>query len=126
MLQGLNATCKIMRRTQALDDVVGGAVISFVDIYSKVKCRISAIRPTFIDVADQGLETEKGFQIMIWPANYVIREGDKIKIISPASHEFYGDEFLVNAVMIDSIAPTDNRRHIELYVSRYMVSRAIA
>ena len=124
MLQGLNATCKVQRRTQVADDVVGGAVISFVDLYTKVKCRISAIRPTFIDIADQGLETEKGFQMVIWPANYVIREGDKIVVTSPTSHEFYGDDFLVNAVMIDSIAPSDNRRHIELYISRFERSRS--
>ena len=124
MIQGLNAACKIMRRVQVADDVVGGAVISFIDVYTKVKCRISAIRPTFIDVADQGLETEKGFLVMIWPANYVIREGDKIKITSPTTHEFYNNDFLVSAIMIDSIAPSDNRRHIELYVSRFERSRS--
>jgi len=126
MLQGLNATCTIQRRTQAADDVVGGAVISFVDLYTNVLCRIASIRPTYIDVADQGLETLKPFQIIVWPANYSIREGDKFIVTSPATHPLFNIEFLIVSVMIDSISPSDARGHIELYVNRYVESRSVA
>lgn len=126
MLQGLNATCTIQRRTQAADDVVGGAVISFVDVYTNVKCRISAIRPSYIDVTDQGIETQKIFQVLIWPANYTIYEGDKLVITSPATHDFFNEEFLTISTLIDSIEPADDRRHIELYVNRYERSRSVA
>ena len=126
MLQGLNATCMIQRRTQGLDDVVGGAVVTFVNEHEDVLCRIASIKPAYIDVADQGLETLKPFQIIVWPAHYVIYEGDKFIVTSPATHPFFGVEFLVNSVMVDSIAPSDARGHIELFVNRYEESRSIA
>lgn len=126
MLQGLNAACKIQRRTQAPDDVVGGAVVAFVDLYENVRCRVASIRPGFIDVADQGLETIKPFQVIIWPANYTIYEGDKLIITSPATHPFFNVEFLIISVLIDSISPADARGHIELYVNRYERSRSVA
>lgn len=126
MLQGLNATCTIQRRTQAPDDIVGGAVIAFVDLYTNVLCRIASIKPTYIDVVDQGLETIKPFQIIIWPAHYIIREGDKFIVTAPAGHEFFLEEFLIMSVNIDSISPSDARGHIELYINRYERSRSIA
>lgn len=126
MLQGLNATCTIQRRTQGLDDVIGGAVVTFVDLYTNVLCRIASIRPTYMDIVDQGLETLKPFQIIIWPANYTIYEGDKLIITAPAGHEFFLEEFLIMSVLIDSISPSDARGHIELYVNRFERSRSIA
>jgi len=126
MLQGLNATCTIQRRTQAADDVVGGAQIEFENEYENVLCRIASIRPTYIDVADQGLETLKPFQVIIWPAHYVIYEGDKFIITSPAAHPFFNEEFLIISVNIDSISPSDARGHIELFVNRYEETRSIA
>jgi len=126
MLQGLNATCTIQRRTQAPDDVVGGAVITFVDIYTNVLCRIASIRPAYVDVTDQGQETLKPFQVIVWPANYVIREGDKFIITAPVGHEFFLEEFMIISVNIDSISPSDARGHIELYVNRFEEARSIA
>ena len=126
MLQGLNATCTIQRRTQAADDAVGGAVVTFVDLYTNVLCRIASIRPTYIDVADQGLETTKPFQIIIWPASFVIYEGDKLVVTFPATHPFFSVEFMIISVNIDSISPSDARGHIELVVNRYERSRSIA
>lgn len=126
MLQGLNATCTIQRRTQAADDVVGGAVVTFVDLYTNVLCRIASVRAMYVDVADQGLETLKPFQIIVWPANYVILEGDKLIVTSPATHPFFSVEFMIMSVNIDSISPSDARGHIELYVNRYEEARSIA
>ena len=126
MLQGLNATCAIQRRTQAADDVVGGAVVTFVNVYENVLCRIASIRPTYIDVADQGLETMKPFQIIVWPAHYTILEGDKLIVTSPATHPFFNVEFMIISVNIDSISPSDARGHIELYINRYEEARSIA
>ena len=126
MLQGLNVTCTIQRRTQAADDVVGGAVITFVDLYTNVLCRIASIKPAYIDVTDQGLETLKPFQIIVWPANYVIYEGDKLIVTSPATHPFFSVEFMIISVNIDSISPSDARGHIELFVNRYEEARAVA
>jgi len=126
MIQGLNAICTIQRRTQAADDVVGGAVVTFADLYTNVHCRIASIRPAYIDVADQGLETLKPFQVIIWPANYMIREGDKFIITAPAGHEFFLEEFMIISVNIDSISPSDARGHIELYVNRFEEARSVA
>ena len=126
MLRGLNATCTIQRRTQAADDVVGGAVVTFVNEYENVLCRIASIKPAYIDVADQGLETLKPFQIIVWPARYVILEGDKLIVTSPVTHPFFSVEFLIVSVMIDSISPSDARGHIELFVNRYEQARSIA
>lgn len=125
-IQGLNATCTIQRRTQGLDDVVGGAVVSYTDVYTDVRCRIDSGRPTFFVTPDQGLETQKIFQVLIWPATYTIYEGDRLLITSPATHDFVDVAFLVASVVIDSIEPGDDRRHIELYVNRYERSRAVA
>lgn len=125
-IKGLNATCTIQRRIQGSDDVVGGAVISFVDVYTKVRCRIDSVRPTFFVTPDQGIESQKMFQVIIWPANYTIYEGDRLLITAPAAHEFFGVAFQIDSVMIDSVAPSDDRRHIELYVSRFERSRAVA
>lgn len=126
MIKGLNATCMIQRRTQGLDDVVGGAVITFVDLYTNVLCRIASIKPAYIDVADQGLETLKPFQIIVWPAYYTILEGDKLIVTNPATHPFFSVEFMIMSVSIDSISPSDARGHIELFVNRYEQARSIA
>lgn len=126
MIQGLNSTCTIQRRTQAADDVVGGAVISFEDLYTNVLCRIASTRTVYVDVADQGLETLKPFQVIIWPANYTIYEGDKLVITFPAAHPFFSVEFMIISVNIDSISPSDARGHIELSVNRYEEARSVA
>jgi len=126
MLQGLNATCTIQRRTQLADDAVGGADITFVDEHTNVLCRIASIKPAYIDVADQGLETLKPFQIIIWPAHYTILEGDKFIVTSPVTHPFFSVEFMIISVNIDSISPSDARGHIELFVNRYEEARSIA
>lgn len=121
MLQGLNAKCSIYRDT-VTDDNIGGAVPISGLVYSDVKCRISSVRPTQF-AREQGIETPKLYNVVIWPADYAIRENDDFYLTSPSNHELYHKLMPIEGVQIDSIHPNDSRRHTELTLSRIVRSR---
>lgn len=121
MLQGLNVKCSIYRDT-VTDDAIGGAVPVSGLVFSDIKCRVSSVRPSQI-MREQGYETPKLYNVVIWPANYDIRENDDFYLTSPANHELWHVIIPIMGVQIDSIHPNDSRRHIELTLSRIVRSR---
>jgi len=123
MLQGLNCRCSIYRPVVFADDDIGGAVPVELLKYSNIKCRVSSVRPTQFS-REQGLETPKLYNVVVWPAGYEIRENDNFYLTFPNNHELCHKLIPIQGVQIDSIAPSDvTRRHIELTLSRTVRSR---
>lgn len=91
-------------------------------VYSDVRCRVSSVRPTQF-AREQGEETIKLYNVVIWPADYAIRENDDFYLTSPINHELWHVIIPIMGVQIDSIHPNDSRRHIELTLSRIVRSR---
>jgi len=123
MIQGLNSRCSIYRDVVFADDDIGGAAPVRLEKYSKVKCRVSSVRPTQFS-REQGLETPKLYNVVLQPASLDIRENDEFYLTSPNNHELYHKYILIEGVQIDSIHPNDPRRHIELTLSRIVRSRS--
>ena len=122
MIQGLNCKCSIYRDT-VTDDDIGGAVPVSGLVYSKVKCRVSSVRPSQA-AREVGLETPKMYNVVLQPASLAIRENDDFYLTSPVAHEIYHKLIPIEGVQIDSIATSDvSRRHIELTLSRIVRSR---
>jgi hypothetical protein len=123
MLQGLNCRCSIFREFVAADDDIGGADPTKLLKYSKLKCRVSSVRPSQA-ARETGLETPKLYNVVLQPAGLDIRENDLFYLTSPTNHELYHIYIRIEGVQIDSIAPSDTyRRHVELTLSRIVRSR---
>jgi hypothetical protein len=123
MLQGLNCRCSIYRDLVFADDDIGGPIPTSALKYSKVKCRVSSVRPTQM-AREAGLETPRLYNVVLQPAGLDIRENDNFYLTFPNTHELYHKLIPIDGVQIDSIAPSDTiRRHMELTLSRVVRSR---
>jgi len=123
MIQGLNSRCSIYRDVVFTDDDIGGPEPVRLEKYSKVKCRVSSVRPTQFS-REQGLETPRLYNVVLQPAGLDIREHDLFYLTFPTNHELYHKYILIEGVQIDSISPSDTyRRHMELTLSRIVRSR---
>lgn len=122
MLQGMNITVTIKRNTRGADDIVGGAVtLSEATIYTKVKARLSNLKPSQ-ELRTQGVEASKFYNAVIEPIALLIREND---YLYPESGSHVGKQFKVLGVQIDSITPNDPRAHISLRLERIDRARSL-
>ena len=123
MLQGLNCRCSIYRDLVLADDAIGGPDPTRLLKYSKLKCRVSSVRPSQA-AREVGMETPKLYNVVLQPAGLDIREHDYFYLTFPNNHELYHKYIPIEGVQIDSISPSDtSRRHIELTLSRVVRSR---
>lgn len=122
MLQGMNARCSIYR-TSTTDDAIGGAEPTRALVYSNRPCRVSSVRPSIFS-REQGLETDKLYNVVLQPASLDVRENDEFYLTLPVAHELFQVYIHIDGVQIDSIHPNDPRRHIELTLRRFVRSRA--
>ena len=117
MPAGLNLTVKIWRFSFPTDDDVGGAQTSGTVLYDAVLARKITKMPDMVFM-EQGLETERISQYMLWPATLVVKERDEIQIISPSNHLDYNKKFKVVGVSDVGFSPSDHRGYLIVSTSR--------
>lgn len=117
MVAGLNSSFTIFRMEQQADDAIGGAVISGTAIYWGIQGRLQAEPATQV-FAEQGLETERQFTIVLVPGTLNVRERDEIELRAPRDHNYYGKRFRIIGMEHSSHTPRDPRNYLVLHVTR--------
>jgi hypothetical protein len=121
MPAGLNLTVRIWRFSFPADDDVGGSVPSGTILYDAVLARKITRMPDMVFM-EQGLETERISQYMLWPATLVVKERDEIQITSPSNHLDYNKKFKVVGVSDVGFSPSDHRGYLIVSTSRSEVA----
>lgn len=121
MIQGLNITVEIQRTTKGPDDDSGGATNTTATIATGVRARISSIKPTE-EIRLQGLETDKLFNMVIFPANTDIRESD---LVVPETGAHTGNTFRVTGSQVDSLPGGSSRAHRSIRLERTERARTV-
>lgn len=120
MIQGLNITVEIQRSAAGANDSVGGRTSTTTTIATGVRARISAVKPS-VEVRAQGLETNKMFNMSVWPATTDIQQND---LVIPESGQHSGKTFQVRGVQMDSISTSDPRSHLSVRLERPEAARS--
>lgn len=121
MPAGLNLTVRIWRFSFPADDDVGGSVPSGTILYDTVLARKITRMPDMVFM-EQGLETERISQYMLWPATLVVKERDEIQITSPSNHLDYNKKFKIVGVSDVGFSPSDHRGYLIVSTSRSEIS----
>lgn len=121
MIQGLNITVKIQRRVEGVDDDIGGATFTLTDITTKVRARISNLRPTD-EQRIAGIEVSRMFNMHIWPANVDIIDTD---IVVPESGPHKDKTFLVRGVQQSSLFDGDPKSFLSVRLQRDESARSL-
>jgi len=116
MPAGLHFRVDVWRTNYSSDDIVGGAVVTGTYVYNDVQARMQGNRPEQV-LLQQGLETEKTFNLIVIPGTLDIRERDEIRVSQPGNHVYYGRKFRVIGVLYSDNAQ-DRNGYIMLSVSR--------
>jgi hypothetical protein len=121
MPAGMNIQVRIWRYLFTSDDSVGGAQPTGTVLYDAVLARKITRMPdmTFLE---QGLETERISQYMLWPATLLIKERDEIQITSPSNHLDYNKKFKIVGIADNGFSPSDARGYLIVSTSRSEVS----
>ena len=121
MIQGLNITVDIQRRTAGVDDDIGGAVTTTATVFFNVRARISNLKPSD-EQRIQGIEVTKMFTCHIWPATIDIQEHD---LVVPNKGPHKDKVFLVKGVRKDSLFDENPRSHISVSLERTEQARSL-
>lgn len=116
MVAGLNIRVNVWRTNYASDDIVGGAVVTGTYVYNDVQARMQGNKPEQV-LLQQGLETDRTFNMTLIPGTLDIRERDEIEVSQPIGNIYYGDKFRVRSVMYSDNA-NDRGGYIMLALSR--------
>lgn len=121
MTAGLNLKIRFWRFQFISDDDVGGAQPSGTVLYQNVSARKAMGLPNML-MSEQGYETEKTSNYIIYPATLAIKERDEIQITAPPSHIDYNKFFKVIGVERMSFHPKDRRGYLLVSTSRSEVA----
>lgn len=105
------------------DTYVGGASISGSCKYAHVRGRMQQ-QPTTQVFLEQGLETNKVFNIILVPGTLSIDERDELELTGPKDHVFYGDRFRVMSVRPSDFNPRDPRNYLMIQATRSVMAHA--
>lgn len=97
MVAGLNIKVTIHRMTLDTDDDVGGAQITGSVAYADLAARITPRRPSQL-LLEQGLETDKIFDMAVQGHGLTIYERDEVEVTWPTGHLHYGQRFRILGV----------------------------
>jgi len=112
-MQGMNLLVRVWRISEPSDDMIGGALSSGTLVYTGKRARMESQKPVEA-IVQQGLETEKIFNMNIQPVSLIIREHDEIELISPVTHPYYGKRLQVVGVQNQSMSMSDPRSYLLL------------
>lgn len=97
MVAGLNVKVKIWRMTPDADDDVGGAQITGTVAYADLAARLTTRRPSQL-LLEQGLETDKVFDLAVQGHGLTIYERDEVEVTWPTDHLQYSQRFRILGV----------------------------
>jgi len=123
MVAGLNLQVKIWRYIfyTGSDDDSGGAQPSGTVLYDPVPARKITRMPDMVFL-EQGIETERISQYMLWPGTLAIKERDELQITSPSNHLDYNKHFKIVGVSDVGFSPSDARGYLIVSTSRSEVA----
>jgi hypothetical protein len=101
MTAGLNIKIDVWRMSTAADDEVGGAVVTGTVAYQDLAARLSPRRPSQL-MLEQGLETERIFDLIVTGHDVTMRERDEVEVTWPPDHPLYANRFRVVGVQYPS------------------------
>lgn len=117
MTAGFNLKVDVWRLSFPSDDIVGGAVVTGTVVYHNIKGRMTEEKSSPL-LLEQGIETERIFNIDIRPASLIVYERDEIEIVFPLTHWHYRQRFRVIGVKHPSMHATDSRDFLTLTLRR--------
>jgi len=117
MVAGVNCFVDIWRIDYDDDDVVGGAMITGSLKFQNYPGFLQAKMPEQL-LLQQGLETERTFQLTLVPGTLDIRERDEVEVAAPPDHMYFGDRFRVRGVEFSNHNPRDPRNYMILQLGR--------
>lgn len=98
MTAGLHLRISVIRKVQASDDSVGGAVLTDTTILTNQPATIFAASPTQVSL-EQGLEVNASYTLTTRQSNITqgstIRERDLIQVTSPSDSQYFNLQFRV-------------------------------
>lgn len=98
MTAGLNLKISAIRKVQASDDSVGGAVLTDITILTDQPASIFSASPTQASL-EQGLEVDAGYTMTTQQSNIpqglTIKERDLVEITFPSTSQYFGLRFRV-------------------------------
>lgn len=117
MPAGINCAVSIIRNVFTSDDDVGGAYPSGTYLHQNLDARLEedSIDSAFFQ---QGLETIKTFSAMVWGHALDIREQDKVEVVSPPNHRYFGKRFRIVDCRYDSRHPALKQDYVLLKMTR--------
>lgn len=123
MPAGLNLIVKIWRYSFSAmgDDDVGGAQPTGTVLYDAVPARKITRMPDMVFM-EQGLETERISQYMLWPMTLAIKERDELQIVAPSNHRDYNKHFKIIGEPDNGFSPSDARGYLIVSTSRSEVA----
>jgi hypothetical protein len=101
MVAGLNIRIDVWQMSTVADDDVGGAMITGTVLTQDLEARLSPRRPSQL-MLEQGLETERIFDLIVAGHNVTVRERDEIEVVWPLDHPLYANRFRVVGVQYPS------------------------
>ena len=117
MTAGFNIKARVWRVSFGTDDVVGGAVVTGTYAYTDVQARLQE-RPVDHVFLQQGIETQKTFQMMVKPSTLMIYDRDEVEITWPPDHRFYNVRFRVMGDAYTNFHPREDRGYLILDLTR--------
>jgi hypothetical protein len=127
MLQGMNNSIDVIRRTEGVDDAVGGLVNSGeATVYAGLLCRVDNPRGSRRE-AMMGIDLARAVAIVVAHAQpqgviqFDIRPNDLVLV---KQGPFAGKRFLVRDVREDSLGRSHPRAHVELTCERVESARS--
>jgi len=115
-MNGLDCRVLVSSHYNDEDDAIGGAVLTGTVLFEMVAARIEDV-PTEMQALLQGIITDQGYYVSLYPASLGIENNYTITVQHPHSHPLYGIPLRIRQVTRTSSSRTD-RGHIELLVDK--------
>lgn len=123
MTAGLNVTFRIWRDVELSDDSVGGFQVTGTSV-GYVQGRLEEQEGEQI-LLQQGFETTRQFKIVSNDPSVEVKEKDKLELVTPQDHHYYGDKFRVMRVKYSSMNPRDRRRYMIFNCTRSVEAHSV-
>lgn len=117
MTAGQTVRINVWRMNATDDDYSGGAVLTGTVVYSGLQARFQG-NPDEQFMLQQGLETQRTFNMNVWPGNKDIRERDEIEIVWPPVYPYLNQRFRVVSVRYSDVI--DPRHYMMLGLTRWV------
>lgn len=101
MVAGLNVKIDVWHMANQADDDVGGAMLTGTVFMQDLEARLSPRRPSQL-MLEQGLETERIFDLIVAGHSVTVRERDEIEVVWPLDHPLCANRFRVVGVQYPS------------------------